>query len=140
MNNLGKKVIFNKKNIRCDINTINKLENKTIYINLKGWFKPIFEEENYTRLINNFNKEIKKTLYNEIKNINYLDDNFIVDLNMRSIGLSVNKKSHICCTITLFNDNTDFEIVSEKINKIINKIITNCFEKNKYFIFTKNKK
>ena len=123
--------------------TIDNKNSKTIYLNISSWGKPIEDlEQDYEKVIKGIRKRILQHTYNILLDTNFKRDNTIVDLDMRSSGINFNKKSFMSCEITLFQKifnpvNSDISIKS--IKDISNSIITNIFEPNEFFKFTKKK-
>ena len=82
-------------------------------------------------MTNNINKE----LFNE---------NFIVDLDLRSSGICLNKKSFLNLEINFFmtQPNLDFKCSEIKncLKDITKKIVKDNFNNNNYFSFTLTKK
>jgi hypothetical protein len=87
-------------------------------------------------------RSIKHSIYNNIDK-NYFDTKFIVDLDLRSSGLQLNKKSFMNLEVNLFLlEPIDFK--SPKLKRIVKKLVKDLFEdvliRNEYFKFylTKN--
>ena len=83
--------------------------------------------------------------YEELENINkeYFDTKFIVDLDLRTSGLQLKKKSFLNLEINLFLlQEVDFK--SPKLKKLVKDLVKSVYgetmSKNKYFKFylTKN--
>jgi predicted Zn-dependent protease len=89
----------------------------------------------------NFNRSIRHTIY-EILNFDFIDTNFIVDTDLRSSGLSVNKSSFMNLEITFYIKNiNDFKspIIKDFVKTIIDLIDSENFKNNKNFVFNLTK-
>ena len=77
---------------------------KSIYINLSAWgeLKENEEEINYDKVISLLRKRIKHNINSTINKTDFHRDKYIVDLDMRSSGISNEKRSFMSCEITLF--------------------------------------
>ena len=88
-------------------------------------------------------KKIKHTIFNSI-NTNLFEKNFIVDLDLRSSGIVLNKKSFLNLEINFYlnEKNLDFKsnYIKENVKDITKKIVQENLSNNQYFIFTLTKK
>lgn len=125
--------------------TVDSIKLKSLYLNIQTWVEPIYECDNWTRTVLNLSRSIKHSIYETI-NKEIFNDKFIVDLDLRSSGLSVSKKSFMNLEINFYlkQDELDFKDneIKESLLKIINKIFTDNFLDNQNFNFylTKNTK
>ena len=88
------------------------------------------------------NREIKETI-NEYLNISLLKPKFIVDLDLRTSGLLVGKKSFMNLEITFFvENNIEFKssLLRSHLQNLTSIINYENFSKNNYFKFDKAKK
>ena len=122
--------------------TVDSKEFKSLYLNIQTWVEPKKEAENWTRVVLNMNRSVKHSVFNNI-NKELFDDKFIVDLDLRTSGLQMKKKSFMNLEINLYlTQEIDFKSV--KLNKylknITKEIYSDVFNKNDYFKFylTKN--
>lgn len=140
----GKEITLKtRENYKVKLGTIDNKNPKTIYLNVSAWGKPLTEEKNYDKVINKIRKNIKQNLYSKIGDNNFEKERYIVDLDMRSSGITKSKRSFMSCEITLFQKdnipvNNPFMI--EESNRLITNIIDECLENNNYFEFYKTKK
>jgi len=131
------------RNYKVSYGTVDSKEFKSLYINLQTWVQPKRDSANWNRVVLNMNKSIKQSIYENIDKINF-EDNFIVDLDLRSSGLKLNKKSFLNLEITLFVKNKNIDFKSLKLKRILKKLVldiySDVFKKNEYFRFylTKN--
>lgn len=111
------------KNFKCSYGTVDSKNLKSIYINIQSWVKPKLHQENWERAVSNFHRKIKNFI-NDVINQFLFDNKFIVDLDLRSSGISNNKKSFMNLELTLFVKG-DVEFKSTKIKNSVKEIIDN---------------
>lgn len=109
------------RNFKCSYGTVDSKNLKSIYINIQSWVKPKLHQENWERTVSNFHRKIKNFI-NDIINQFLFENKFIVDLDLRSSGISTNKKSFMNLEITLFIKG-DVEFKSPKIKNSVKEII-----------------
>ena len=125
--------------------TVDSINFKSLYLNLQTWVEPINEPENWTRVVLNLSRAVKHSVY-ETLDKELFDDSFIVDLDLRSSGLTLGKKSLMNLEINFFlnEDEQDFKSkeIKENLKNIITRIYDENFNNNDYFNFslTKSKK
>jgi hypothetical protein len=122
--------------------TIDSANLKSIFINIQSWVEPKDDIENWNRVVLNMTRSVKHTVLENI-NKEVFDTKFIVDLDLRTSGLQLNKKSFMNLEINLFVlEPMDFK--SPKLKKYVKNLIKSVYgdvmNKNKYFKFylTKN--
>ena len=97
------KKLFRNESFRVKYGTIDASKLNAIYINIESWVEP-------QELIN-FDSNIRLTRKNIISKLNQVIDkdvfleNFIVDLDLRSSGMSLNKKSFMSIEVTIYPKN-----------------------------------
>lgn len=139
----GKSVRLNTTNyFKSVYGTVDSKNMKSIYINIQSWVSPKIEMENWNRVVGNFGREVKHTVFDSIDTEMFTQKS-IVDLDLRTSGIVVGKKSFLNLEINLFTEHpTDFK--SNKLKNSIKKIIKNIFEQNivqnEYFEFALTKK
>ena len=74
--------------------TVDSFELKSMYLNIQTWVEPKEELENWTRVVSNLSRAIRHSVYESV-NTEIYDNKFIVDLDLRSSGLSKGKKSFL---------------------------------------------
>lgn len=122
--------------------TVDSKEFKSLYLNLQTWVEPKDDYENWTRITQNMCRSIKHSVYDNADR-NLFDDKFIVDMDLRTSGLQMKKKSFLNLEINLFlNEIIDFKDLKlkRKLKNIIKGIYDDVLSKNEYFKFylTKN--
>jgi hypothetical protein len=139
----GKTVKLNGyKSFKSQFGTIDSTNLKSIFLNIQTWVEPKEDIENWNRVVLNMTRSVKHSVYENI-NKELFDDKFIVDLDLRTSGLQMKKKSFMNLEINLFlKEHMDFK--SPKLKKItknfVKEIYGDVFNKNRYFKFylTKN--
>jgi hypothetical protein len=122
--------------------TVDSKEFKSLYLNLQTWVEPKEEYENWNRIVLNMNRSVKHSVFQSIDK-NLFDDKFIVDLDLRTSGLHLKKKSFMNLEINLFlKQEIDFKSTKLKksLKNIIKEIYSDILTRNEYFKFylTKN--
>ena len=143
---LGKEIKLDLlDNYKTKIGTVNNKESKSLYINLSAWgqLDKLDEDMNYDYFLSNIRKKIKQKLNNSLNEELFHNHKYIVDLDMRTSGLSVEKRSFMSCEITLYQKRylpLNKSTIVESTKKIINDVVTDCLENNSVFTFHKRKK
>ena len=123
--------------------TVDSINLKSLYLNIQTWVEPIYECDNWTRTVLNLSRGIKHSIYESI-NKQIFDDKFIVDLDLRSSGLNLNKKSFMNLEINFYlsQENLDFKSseIKQSLQKITEQIFNDNFLKNENFNFYLTKK
>ncbi len=132
-------------NYKTKIGTVNNKESKSLYINLCAWgeLKELDENLNYDYFLSNLRKRIKQKLNNTLNQELFYNNRYIVDLDMRTSGLSVDKRSFMSCEITLYQKKflpLNKTKIVDNTKDIIYNVINDCLEKNSVFTFHKTKK
>ena len=139
----GKSVKLNLYNpIKSSYGTVDSKNLKSIYINIQSWVTPKFEHDNWNRVVCNLSREIKHSVYNSITT-EIFQEKSIVDLDLRTSGISHGKKSFFNLEVNLYtNIELDFKSyeIKESIKKIVKTIFKNNINENKYFDFSTSKK
>lgn len=133
--------IFGFNNVKIVYGTVDSFDLKSIYLNIQTWVEPIVETDNWNRVVLNMSRAIKHSVYNNIDD-NVFHKNFILDLDLRSSGLVLGKKSFLNLEVTFFiKSKLDFKSFElRNIVKDISKIIlSENFSNNKYFIYSLTK-
>jgi hypothetical protein len=139
----GKSVKLNLYSpIKSMYGTVDSKNLKSIYINIQSWVCPKKEHDNWNRVVCNLNREIKHSVFNSISQTVFMDRS-IVDLDLRTSGISTGKKSFFNLEVNLYtNEELDFKSqeLKDSVKRIVKNIFTNNLTNNNYFDFYKTKK
>ena len=127
--------------IKSVYGTVDSKNLKSLYINIQSWVSPKFDHDNWNRVVCNLNREIKHSVFNSI-DTNLFKENSIVDLDLRTSGISHGKKSFFNLEVNLYtNQEFDFKSIElkESVKKIVRSIIRDNVIENKYFDFSISK-
>ena len=123
--------------------TVDSINFKSLYLNIQTWVEPIEESENWTRVVLNLSRGIKHSIYKTI-NKKIFTDKFIVDLDLRSSGLNMGKKSFMNLEINFYLKEEGFDIkgieIKKSLQEITEQIFKTNFSNNEYFTFYLTKK
>jgi hypothetical protein len=126
------------KSMKAIYGTTDSFDMVSIYLNLQTWVEPKKEMENWNRVVLNLSRSIKHTVYNNI-NRDIFKEIFIVDLDLRSSGLNMKKKSFMNLEINLYlsDKTTDFKSLQlrESLKDLSKNIYHNNILRNEYFAF-----
>lgn len=126
------------KNAKVVYGTVDSVNFKSLYLNIQTWVEPIINSENWNRIVLNLSRSIRHTIHDILDRFLF-EDNFIVDLDLRSSGLVKGKKSFLNLEINFYLKNATFDFKSKKIKDVIKKItkeiILNNLNNNQYFKF-----
>ena len=130
------------RTFKSQYGTIDSQNLKSIYVNIQTWVEPKDEVENWDRVVLNMTRSVKHSVYENI-NKEIFDDKFIVDLDLRTSGIQLKKKSFMNIEANLYlKQHMDFK--SPKLKKVVKNLIKDIYgdvlNKNKHFKFylTKN--
>jgi len=139
----GKSVKLNLYNpIKSVYGTVDSKNLKSVYINIQSWVTPKEDYDNWNRIVSNLGREIKHSVYDSI-DTKLFQDKSIVDLDLRTSGISHGKKSFFNLEINLYtNSELDFKSIEIKdsIKIIVKSVFRNNILQNKYFDFSTSKK
>ena len=123
--------------------TVDSVNLKSLYLNIQTWVEPIYESDNWSRTVLNLSRGVKHSVYESLNN-KIFDTKFIVDLDLRSSGLNLGKKSFMNLEVNFYviEENLDFKSkqIKDTLLKITNKIYNDNFYDNNYFKFYLTKK
>ena len=126
---------------KSHIGTVDSKNLKSLYIQFSSWVEPVSESSCWGCVVKNFKKSIKTEMSGLI-NLDNFKPKVIVDLDLRSSGISLSKRTFMKCEITMFTNQKlslkDKNLVTElelKTNRLINKETTS----NKHFNFYSSK-
>ena len=128
-------------NVKIGYGTVNYKNLKTIYIKLNSWVEPEDIDDEFNELLSKTKRKIKLRIYN-LKSDLFKKES-IVDLDVRTKGIKLGKKSFINLEITLFTQK-HFDIRCKElkitIKKLIEDVIDSDLDNKNLFNFSKNKK
>lgn len=127
--------------VKMGYGTVDFKNLKTIYLKLNSWVEPENETDDFDFIIQKTRRKIKEIVYN-LKNNNF-KELCIVDLDIRTKGIKLNKRSFMNLEITLYV-NQQFDVKSKEIKlqvkDIIELIIDRALSDKNLFNFYKSKK
>jgi hypothetical protein len=128
-------------NVKIGYGTVDFKNLKTIYLKLNSWLQPENETEDYNYLISKSRRQIKEKIYN--LNSPYFKQQCIVDLDIRTKGIKLEKRSFMNLEVTLYVEK-QFDVKSKDVKILIKEILENVVENGlsdkKLFNFNKSKK
>ncbi len=131
------------KTIKVIYGTTDSFELKSIYLNIQTWVEPKEYEENWNRTILNLSRSIKHTIYQNLDK-DIFKENFICDLDLRSSGINLGKKSFLNLEINLYLNPTQIDFKSTKLKECLKELTKNIlhynFLRNEHFNFFLTKK
>lgn len=126
------------KTSKVHYGTVDSKNLKSMYLNIQTWVEPKRDSDSWTRVVSNTTRQIKHSIYNNLDK-NYFKDNFIVDLDLRTSGINLKKKSFMNLEITLFTQELELDFKSPELKKVLKKltkdIYSDVFVSNEYFKF-----
>ena len=128
--------------IKTVYGTVDSKNLKSVYINIQSWVTPKKEYDNWNRIVSNLGREIKHSVFESI-NTKLFQEKSIVDLDLRTSGISHGKKSFFNLEINLYtNSELDFKSleIKDSVKGIVKSIFRNNIQPNKYFEFSTSKK
>lgn len=128
-------------NVKIGYGTVDYKKLKTIYIKLNSWIEPENSEDEFNSILSKTKRKIKLRIYN--LKFDHFKKESIVDLDVRTKGIRLGKKSFLNLEITLFTQKL-FDIRSKELKLLISKltedIIDFDLEDKILFNFHRNKK
>lgn len=128
------------KNVKIGYGTVDFKNLKTIYLKLNSWVQPKYDDNNFESLISKSRRTIK-LIVSDLKNDNFKSQ-CIVDLDIKTKGIKLEKRSFMNLEITLYVEKL-FDVKSKSTRVIMKNIVESIIEdgltdKN-LFNFSKNK-
>ena len=127
--------------VKIGYGTVDFKNLKTIYLKLNAWVQPSNNNEDFDLLIKKTRREIKRKVFN-LKTDLFKNES-IVDLDIRTKGIKLNKRSFMNLEITLYvNNYADIKAKEYKqsVSSLIENIVDDCLYNKKLFNFYKSKK
>jgi hypothetical protein len=127
--------------VKIGYGTVDFKNLKTIYLKLNSWVQPENETDDFDHMIHKSRRKVKEIIYN--LNTPYFKQQSIVDLDIRTKGIKLEKRSFMNLEITLYVDN-QFDVKSKEIKNNVKDILIYIIEDGlsdkKLFNFYKSKK
>ena len=131
----------NYENIKIGYGTVDFRNLKTIYIKLNSWVSPTDDSLDFDKTILRSRKKIKDLIW-EYNLVNLFRRESIVDLDIRTKGIKLNKKSFMNLEITLYTT-SQFDVKNKEIKNtvkgLVETIVDNCLIDKSLFNFSKTK-
>ena len=128
-------------NVKYGYGTVDFKNLKTIYLKLNSWLQPENETDDFDYLISKSRRKIKEIIYN--LQSPYFKQQSIVDLDIRTKGIKMEKRSFMNLEVTLYVEK-QFDVRSKEIKNTISNLteslIDNGLLDKKLFNFNKSKK
>jgi len=131
----------NYRDVKIGYGTINHRDLKTIYLKLNSWLEPQDSDINYDSIVKLSRTKIRKLIYN--LGFDIFRPESIVDLDIRTKGISKEKRSFMDLEITLYvlkDINIKSDQLKQDINSLIREIVDTCLNDELLFNFNKKKK
>lgn len=127
--------------VKIGYGTVDFKNLKTIYLKLNAWVKPTDDTIDFDRTILKSRRLIKE-LIRESDLTEYFKKESIVDLDIRTKGIKLDKKSFMNLEITLFV-NKQFDIKLKEVKNLIQNlsksVINQCLDDKTLYNFSKTK-
>lgn len=127
--------------VKIGYGTVDHKNLKTIYLKLNSWIQPENETDDFDSLINKTRRKIKEQIYG--LRTPYFKPQCIVDLDIRTKGIKLEKRSFMNLEITLYVDNM-FDVKTKETKNLIKQILIDTIDTSlsnkKLFNFHKSKK
>ena len=128
-------------NVKIGYGTVDFKNLKTIYLKLNSWVQPDNDSDDFDYTIQKSRRKIKEIIYN-LRNPLFKQQ-CIVDLDIRTKGIQLDKRSFMNLEVTLYVENT-FDVKSKETKENIKKILVSILEEGltskNLFNFHKSKK
>jgi len=128
-------------NVKIGYGTVDFKNLKTIYLKLNSWVQPENDTDDYNQTILKTRRKIKEFIYN-LKNPHFKQQS-IVDLDIRTKGIKLEKRSFMNLEITLYVEK-QFDVKSKEVKNIIKNlledVVNDGLTDKKLFNFHKSKK
>jgi len=127
--------------VKIGYGTVDFKNLKTIYLKLNSWVQPENDTDDYNLTIVKTRRKIKEFIYN-LKNPNFKEQS-IVDLDIRTKGIKLEKRSFMNLEITLYVEK-QFDVKSKEIKNTVKNLLEDIIDDGlvdkKLFNFHKSKK
>jgi hypothetical protein len=127
--------------VKIGYGTVDFKNLKTIYLKLNSWLQPENETDDFDNVIYRSRRKIKEIVYN--LKTPYFKEQSIVDLDIRTKGIKLEKRSFMNLEVTLYVNN-QFDVKSKELKntlkRLIEDIVDSGLQEKKLFNFYKTKK
>ena len=127
--------------VKIGYGTVDFKNLKTIYLKFNSWLQPENETDDFDVTIHKSRRKVKEIIYN-LKNPLFKQQ-CIVDLDIRTKGIKMEKRSFMNLEITLYVDK-QFDVKSKEIKNNVKDVLINVIDEGlndkKLFNFYKSKK
>jgi len=127
--------------VKIGYGTVDFKNLKTVYLKLNSWVQAENETDDFDHMIHKSRRKVKEIIYN-LKNP-YFKQQSIVDLDIRTKGIKLEKRSFMNLEITLYVDK-QFDVKSKEIKNnvkdILSMVIEDGLSDKNLFNFYKSKK
>ena len=126
---------------KSHIGTVDSKTLKSLYIQFSSWVEPVSESTCWGCVVKNFKKSIK-TKMSSLINAQKFKPKLIIDLDLRSSGLNICKRSFMKCEITMFTNqklNLKNKNLINELEEKTNELINTEQQSNKHFLFYSSK-
>jgi hypothetical protein len=113
------------KNVKIGYGTVDCKNLKTVYLKFNSWVQPNDEDYNFETLLSKSRKKIKNYI-NDLSDEKFKSQ-CIVDLDVKTKGIKLDKRSFMNLEITLFV-NQQFDVKHKEIKDHIKKIMVNIID------------
>ena len=111
--------------VKMGYGTVNFKNLKTIYLKINTWVQPENETEDFNSTIHKSRRKIKEIIYN-LKNP-YFKQQSIVDLDIRTKGIKLEKRSFMNLEVTLYVEK-QFDVKSKELKTFIKDLGENIVD------------
>lgn len=128
-------------NVKIGYGTVDFKNLKTIYLKLNSWIQPKNVDDDFDHSINKTRRIIKEIVYN-LNNENFKPQS-IVDLDIKTKGIKLEKRSFMNLEVTLFVEkpfDVKSKFIRQMVKNIIEKLVSDGLTDKNLFNFNKNKK
>ena len=109
-------------NVKIGFGTVDFKNLKTIYLKLNSWVQPDNDSDDFDYTIQKSRRKIKEIIYN-LRNPLFKQQ-CIVDLDIRTKGIQLDKRSFMNLEITLYVEK-QFDIKTKDVKNIIKNLMIN---------------
>ena len=133
------------EDFKIKIGTTNKVNPIIIYVEGKAFISPTDDKEDYSKDISEIKHVLKQSISSHLHSVNNFDNKYIVDFQVASNGIQINKKSFLSFQFLMRQNkdnvlklievkNTSSDMVLDIVNDLKEAIV------ERGFLLTKTKK